>query len=648
MNDRSGTTATEDIEQQCLGASVPKARTIEKIIVAIHGVGNQRRSDTVRTVAHRVGALSKPPLPVMPLGFFSVGNAGEVHVSELDVDANHPLWNVGFAEVYWADVPRGVVTQGDTLEESKAWGRTIVGRAQANYRKQVSQDGCKLTDVDFSQVAGVTEEIIEAVALMENLLWLFGKAGLFKFDLAPLLTDYIGDVQLVAEFQSYRRQIVDRFHDAMNKILRYLAGRKMPRPQIYVIAHSEGTVISFLAMLEALSLAKMGNGVVVPDGQRRYDWIGSVRGFMTIGSPIDKHLLLWPNLWPSRQQMNPDADSPRIKLSSPIKWRNYYDYGDPIGFQLDTARDYLKRLGCEAFEFDATLHDRGFSRYPLPGKAHTDYWQDTKLFRHFFEDVVLADATQPSSGASQCQPRKPPRSTLYASVISLAVPYVLALLLHIGAVYVMFKATITFLAQPWWNLHDTVACVSALSILLACVTVAGRLPRLVKRSQVRWWLLSAAIFAAGTYASMSLLPSQPIAFLAKPLAQLTLLPDAGASDGTTLLVGACIVVAASGWLVPRWPRAGRPLMVALGALLVASAIGVGYNHVPDGKGPQLWPLILSAMIFIYLWWLGIVLFDLTFIWHRYIRNSVALDTLRDWRAKADTTPRTFGLRKSKS
>ena len=43
---------------------------------------------------------------------------------------------------------------------------------------------------------------------MENLLAVAEKAGVFKFDLAPLLRDYVGDVQIVTEFKFYRDQIV--------------------------------------------------------------------------------------------------------------------------------------------------------------------------------------------------------------------------------------------------------------------------------------------------------------------------------------------------------------------------------------------------------------------------------------------------------
>lgn len=648
-----------DVHDKPAGAS---QRPLKKIIVAIHGVGSQRRSDTIRTVAHRFGGLYEPSLPVMSLGYFNVGGADEVHVSQLDVERNHPLWNVGFIEIYWADVPRSVVMQGDTLEESKAWGRTIIGRAQDLYRKEIAQSGCRLTDADFALTAGVIEEIVESIALMENLMWALGKAGILKFNLSSLLTDYVGDVQLVAEFQGYRKQIIERFHDAMTQILCWFAKEHPDDPEIYVIAHSEGTVISFLAMLEALSMPVGSSSKNKNGGTIGYEWIKFVRGFMTIGSPIDKHILLWPKLWAGKQlvsegynglvsngsvQMSKKpSGGDGIELPSSIKWRNYYDYGDPIGFQLDTARAYLSQQQCGAFEFDVHLHDIGFSRYWFPGKAHNDYWDDTNLFRHFVDDVVLAEQTKPLSKTVA----KSPTTRPLVNVVSVALPYALSLLLHVIAVYVMFKAVITIpSSHQHWTVAEIASCVIALALLLAAVTVTGRLPRLVKHSQVRWWVLSAAIFSLGAYVSMQILPVAAANFLAAPFLQWSFVQGHfSATSAQQILVFASATIALSGWLVPRQPRIGRRVMIGLGMLLVAIAMTVGYQAAPPTPpSPPLWPLVLSALIFIYLWWLGIIVFDLTFIWHRYIRNSVALDTLRDWRAKNDALPRTFSLRKPK-
>ncbi|MDE1184766.1 MFS transporter [Paraburkholderia sp.] len=620
---------------------VKSDRPLKKIVVAIHGVGSQQRSATIRTVASCLGRLDKPPLPVMPLGFFSVGNADEVHVCQLDVPRQHVLWNVGFAEVYWADVPRGVVTMGDTLEESKAWGSTIVGRAQALYRSSLDPSVPKLTDDDFSLASGVTEEIIEAVAVMENLLWTAGKAGIFKFDLGSLLTDYIGDVQLVAEFERYRKQIVNRFHLALTQIVArfYEHAENNEEPEIYVIAHSEGTVISFLAMLQALAAqAALPGDTDVPRVESGatpgHQWIRHVRGFMTIGSPIDKHLLLWPKLWPNE----PFTSQAIVR---PIRWRNYYDYADPIGFELDTARQYLGERRCGAFEF-RQHDDFGFSRYWFPGKAHNDYWTDRKLFRHFLDDVVLADeprSTEAEADRQEARPAKPvgaPKSKALPAAFSLVVPYLLCFVLHLAAVYVMFKAVTTFLwpdDHPW-SLHEVFTSVVALAFLLTAETVAGRLPRLVKRSTPKWWLLAVAVFVVGVAVCLLMLPVKVVTFLSAPLAGFPGLADVfGDGTGNAVLILASAAIALVCWLIPRKPGWGRRTMVGLGTAFVAVAVGYAYwfKVSSDGPGAKLWPLVLSALLFIYLWWLGILLFDLAFIWHRYIRNSVALKSIRRWR-----------------
>jgi hypothetical protein len=86
---------------------IPKLLTLDKIVVAIQGIGNQRHSDTIRAVARRFGSRSEPPLPIMPLGYFFLENEGQVRISRLDVpriDENIPseLERIGFVEVFWA------------------------------------------------------------------------------------------------------------------------------------------------------------------------------------------------------------------------------------------------------------------------------------------------------------------------------------------------------------------------------------------------------------------------------------------------------------------------------------------------------------------------------------------------------------------
>ena len=310
-------------------AATPDTSQIDKIVVAIHGIGSQKRSDTIRSVARRFGDREEPPLPVMPLGYFMIGKVGEVRVSYLKAPDKSPLKHIGFAEVFWADIPRKAVTEDDTLEETKAWGASVVSRAQAEYNKKVTKQP-NLKAEDFKLAASVVDEIIETVSVLENLLAVAEKMGIFKFDLAPLLRDYIGDVQVVADFNFYQQQIVARFHFAIAKIVNQFHKEHPQRcPEIYIVAHSEGTVVGFLALLQAMS----GQAASDPEGSSiDTSWIRCVRGFMTIGSPIDKHLILWKQMWKgmppacSRQSdgsivFKAEPGVAPVTLPSPIQWR---------------------------------------------------------------------------------------------------------------------------------------------------------------------------------------------------------------------------------------------------------------------------------------------------------------------------------------
>jgi len=122
----------------------------EDILVAIHGIGEQSRNTTVRAVATRL-ALSAAssakgdellPLSPQPLGWFYTDVRGAVKVAPMDTfDSTNPLGRVGFTEVFWADIPQEVVKEGRTVEETKAWARTVVARARAICEKSIRAKG---------------------------------------------------------------------------------------------------------------------------------------------------------------------------------------------------------------------------------------------------------------------------------------------------------------------------------------------------------------------------------------------------------------------------------------------------------------------------------------------------------------------------
>jgi hypothetical protein len=592
-----------------------KLEGIEKVVVAIHGIGSQTRSSTIREVVRQFGDRQKKKLPLMPLGFFHFDPGFSTLVSRLSNDGDDPLSRIGFVEVFWADIPRGVVQKKDTLEETKAWGRTIVSRAQALYESKETQTGTKLVPADFTLAAGVVEEVVEAMAVLENLCTLADKAGIFKFDLASLLRDYVDDVQVVAEFEPFRREILLCFHKTMAGIERAFRNCNYPLPEIFIVAHSEGTVVSFLGLLEALS------GLPIPDPEAApgqpstisTGWIGRVRGYMTIGSPIDKHLVLWPRLW--------DQVRGKLKLSEPpqIKWRNYYDHGDPIGFKLDTAREFLREQQCSVFEFDGDKHDFGFSRYPLPGKAHNDYWKDADVFGHFIDDVV----------SPVKEPPKPPKNKAWPRTISLALPYVIVFVLHVAAVYALFKGISGFFDVPP-PLSAVAFQLLALGAFFNAVTIAARLPRLTKAIAPRLRGLT-TLMVLGGFSILCL--GSAASYVGETIAHVAKLPTDSLQTGQMAIALIGVIVVLTGWLAPRKPRWGRRLLIAVGGLLVVAIVVINWLY-GQTSGKPLWPAVLGAAGFIYLWWLGILLFDLTFIWHRYVRQAVAIRSLRSWSAYA--------------
>jgi hypothetical protein len=52
----------------------------------------------------------------------------------------------------------------------------------------------------------------------------------------------------------------------------------------------------------------------------------------------------------------------------------------------------------------------------------------------------------------------------------------------------------------------------------------------------------------------------------------------------------------------------------------------------EDSSVQVWPVVIAVAVFFYLWWLTALLFDLTFVWQHYVRESAASRRL-EWLAK---------------
>lgn len=584
-----------------------KGPPLKKLVVAVHGIGKQFRYATIQSVADRFGSYCDLSFG-MPLGSFHPspsGSVGALRIPEPPYPTTFPagLVDTGFAEIFWANIPGEAVKLADTVEETKAWAKTVVERVRALDCKKN-----KKATINYDKTSAIVDEMIETIGVLESLLFLGKKAGVVEFDLQELLTDYIGDIQIVTEFADYRARILTQFH----KVLRELDLRHEPE-EIHIIAHSEGTVVAFLGLLEALS------DNAPPDS----GWVNKVAGLMTIGSPIDKHLVMWPRLWANLKPGKPAG------RNGPIQWRNYFDYGDPVGFELDTAREWLTHGGWmsdppqkhDLFNF-TKKHEFGFTRYSFPGKAHNDYWEDKAVFDHFIAEVI-----DRSEKNKSLPPKSPPPTRPIAWVVSWILPYALCFIILLAGTYLLYKPLSKFIDADQ-TLRTMLYNVLAITSLMAGMTVLARVPRLAK-CPVRF-AVTILVFA------LSILIYQ---WRIDPKAEKYLslfFMEHFAWAGETAIIWALgavgVVSGITGYFRPRWGL--KPIIILLGLLTCAVVWGIisGPGAIPGSEEkPPIWPVFLGGAAFLYLWWLAALIFDLVFVWHRYIRSSRAVHILRSFK-----------------
>ncbi len=543
------------------------------IFVGVHGIGDQTECETTQTIIERVTAYQGSALHV-PLGKISsaLKNKGVF----LSPDLSDPGNFIGFTEVYWADMPRMVVNQGYVLEETTRWAGSLVEKLDRQY-------GNPLAPADKAAISFILPEVIESVRVLKRLSLVAEWGVKFKFDLKGLLDSYLGDVQFVTEFDQKREDVLEKFHTAMSA-----AYKDNEDAEIYIIAHSEGTVVAFLGLLEALS------------SKVDAKWIDQVKGFMTIGSPIDKHLILWPEMWKGLNESWPKGVN--------IIWHNYYDFGDPVGFELDTVRTWLG--DNSPFTFKKEM-DKGFARYLMPGKAHVDYWQDEALFGDYLQNAGLARAL----GAS-APPKLQNRSL--AGRFSCLLPYLLSFgFLWVG-VFFFYNSIITSVADD----VDAITMLwdaLAFSALVAGIGVAARIPRLVRDFRWHVWSLIVALLLFVFF--WFRVDPDVCDWLIEPLGLKAF------NSRTTVGLMAVVILVAS-YIYNLFSRhSGVWFMVAVGSL-TAFTLALS-NIIADTDHKAILPVLIGGVAFLYLWWLSVLVFDLTFIWHQYIRNSLALHRMQD-------------------
>jgi hypothetical protein len=564
-----------------VAAPAGKDDKVKKVIVAVHGVGDQYNFATIQSVVNQFCRFRGEPAAV-PLGRFH----GKPRFSISPPFPEGTFDHLAFAEVYWAKTPREAAKDEHTIEESKKWAGTLVERLRLS--RHLSVAGPSYLNADYDRIRLVVQEMIQTLAVLERLSFLAAQAGLFTFNLKKLLENYLGDVQIVTEFDTARESILDAFKTTMQEV-----STAYQNADIYIIAHSEGTVVSLLGLLDA------GRQDPPPD------WLGQVAGFMTIGSPIDKHLILWPTLFdrtPPSRSCNPGRR---------IEWRNYYDRGDPIGFNLNGVRQWIEMNGWDRVFSFSPAHDFGFVRYPFPGKAHVDYWDDPEVFGHFIETVVkepLPSGKQ-QDGHAPPRERKPPATRRLKEALSFVIPYLGVSALIVIGVYLVYRSVDGALEpDKAWSLRTAFHLVSGVSLLVLGMTVAARVPRLTRDRHARFLGAAVAIILAvlGIYVGEGM--GEGPGFVTK-------IPSIVYFTAIVLLIGLTLVATAT------WPSLGLKPLIVLGTVALAAFVAQGLYSLPASQLGSVWPVFVAMAVFLYLWWLAALILDLVLIWHLVVHSQ---------------------------
>jgi hypothetical protein len=338
--------------------------TTYKHIVVVHGIGNQKPAETALQFMNEFcralpsGGSYKlkinnlvPPLDWMVRHLPS--EPSYIEFTDTKTDERHII---GFSEVYWQELTHDYLKNHDGVPPIPifTWAHSINTRLIGHGH-------------NYSQWR-------DAISNLESILRLSAKLALLARGdetFYSIINQFLGDVQMYGESDVLREQINDIFDRVLADVGRLagLACRNAGEldvaqapPEIYIVAHSLGTVVSW----NSLQLAALN--------QSPPDWLRHVKALVTMGSPIDKYHLFWPFRFPKEGA----GRNPKIL------WYNFWDHSDPVGYSLDGV---FGGDSAENHQFRREF-DSGYSRYPVPGLAHLGYWTDRQMHRKIIQDVM--------------------------------------------------------------------------------------------------------------------------------------------------------------------------------------------------------------------------------------------------------------------
>lgn len=425
------------------GKSKRKAPKVERVyyVIVVHGIGEQKLNSTLTPVINRFAEVRQQqahsdespkasPSNMVTLGMVT-SQTGAPYISDGKITfAEAQPWaefknirsdgkilgrfdakpgtdgdNIRFVEVYWADILNdNFALSGETLS---VWSQAVLDRVACSELQKETW------------IFKILEQLRITLLFFYRMLSIQGR------NIKQLVFDkFLGDVQIYGENPRVRAKAVARFHNLLEKLEQQHFERetqlgKKRLPRFIIIAHSLGSVLALDALvyghlrqgLRRSFLSQHFLSLPFPSYEEeflshRWDdaskpkkhigdhWIDHVYALVTLGSPIDKYLTLWPHNYdflgkPEHKKSLIQRIFKDRKFNK-IKHYNYCDEQDPVGDKLEQLRD--RPVYQRLFE---PVQEDFFNRYVIPVYAHLKYWTDTELFEkilvHTIDNPVKLD-----------------------------------------------------------------------------------------------------------------------------------------------------------------------------------------------------------------------------------------------------------------
>lgn len=167
------------------------------------------------------------------------------------------------------------------------------------------------------------------------------------------------------------------FRELKGKDQLHASGKAVRFERVVWVAHSLGTVVSYNVLSDLFTRAEaimQGDDDEQKRGVDRFR--GSLRRFVTLGSPLDKAAFLFPKEaikpWPLENRRRLLYNGETIEGTDEHEWWiNFYHYLDPVSGALSN----------EDICGPTPPKNVHIGVFRLPGVAHVDYWKDNRVLR---------------------------------------------------------------------------------------------------------------------------------------------------------------------------------------------------------------------------------------------------------------------------